>query len=985
MARYMRSDLGRGHSKLGPPIVVTPEATIAWYGPGVRLATPSEVSGRILRRGAHSVLRPPRVVTEAAAPPLVTRLNINLTPQDAWARRRDTPPRTFVPGLRPPVVVFLAVEIYGPEVHLRPSRRPIVKSHLGPPIVVFPFFARKPEINLARIKPPPTISYLSPPEVVGPSIVFPGLRLRLTTPGEIENRIRRAARSILGPPVVVQRPPVGGLRITLARTKVKRPLSDLAGPVVVAAQEPPLGGTLIQYVRRPTPKTIARLSPPAVVRSGATGHLGVILVRSHGGKTRSTFIFPYVVFVEEAFGYVAIQYVRRPRTFTKSKLSAPAVTTVVQEIYYAPQVTLAAQRRRNVNSTLFAPRVVRVAVEIYGPQTSLAPSFRGQTSPVLRGPVLVEVAPAVSYVIRTTLAPSFRGQTNPSLHGPVVVVAAEVAVTYVNRYVLAPSTRGKAKSHLSAPVVIGAGVVFPGLRIKLTFGKHGVPKSKLRPPAVVDPFRLALGPELHLTPSRRPKTKSVLRPPTVVFQIVYSGPSISLAPSRRLVAKSQLLSPAVIGAGIVFPGLRIKLTFGKRGVAKSKLSTPALVTPIVAAFYGPQITLVRIRPRLAHPALSAPAVVSPDVAFDGPGVLLTRSFRGQTYPVLRGPVLVIAAAAEFSFGPETRPVRIRPAATVALLKPPVVVSPILFSGPATELAPSFRGQPTSFLKPPTAVNQPPAYMQVIPPTLTYSRRGRPIYFLAPPTVVFPFFARKIDITLAPQARGKTKLFRRPEIVVPRAIEIYGPKVTIAPAKRGKPTSFLSPPALIGSGIVFPGLRVKLAFGKRGVAKSTLFPPAVVTFEPFRGILTWLAPSSRGQAFQFQIPPIVGEIGSLGPQIHLTRIKPPPVLSLLKPPTVVGAGIAFFGPEVHLVRIKPPRVIHFVIDAVVEQPFVPEQGDVCGYDISESFICFIELPSTKVFGGDQSDTNIESTTASESKISGGDMASGKAFGGDQEAN
>ena len=59
MARYMRTDLGRGHSKLAPPAVVG--AGIAWHGPGVYLRTPSSPN-QYNRRRTHWLLRPPTVL-----------------------------------------------------------------------------------------------------------------------------------------------------------------------------------------------------------------------------------------------------------------------------------------------------------------------------------------------------------------------------------------------------------------------------------------------------------------------------------------------------------------------------------------------------------------------------------------------------------------------------------------------------------------------------------------------------------------------------------------------------------------------------------------------------------------------------------------------------------------------------------------------------------------------------------------------------------
>lgn len=983
MARFMRS---YGKSDLRPPVVVGPG--IAWHGPGVYLTSPTFISDRSRRRDVDTRLAPPAVVTPVQTqvffgpkvtlnvqladsrrlrstrrspdyelkPPLVIntpavvqRLNINLVPQNAWVRRRVAPPH-MATVLRPPTVVTTPV-FTAAETRLAYSRRPKPRSTYVYPIVVFRAEAwGYVATQYVRRPNPSTLSKLSAPVVItAAGVVFPGLRIKLVF------GTRGKTSPVLRGPVIV-----------------------LAAPV-----EAYYGPNVTLVLIRPKP-TVATLQRPAVIAGSiAFRGPGVYLVRSlraRRGKAKSVLSAPRVVFPFLAqTTQITLAQIKPPPTI--ARLSPP---TVVQAfIARDVQTSLNRIKPSPTVSRLAPPTVVYLAVEIYGPQTWLSPSFRGQTASALRRPAVVEIAPE--------------------------------AVTYVNRYVLAPSTRGVAKSYLFSPVVIGAGVVFPGLRIKLAFGKRGVPKSKLQPPAVVDPFRLALGPELHLTPGRRPKTKSVLRAPRVVFQIVYSGPSVWLAPPRRLVAKSQLLPPIVIGAGIVFPGLRIKLAFGKRGVPKSQLSPPVAVTSIVSAFYGPQITLVRIRPRLAHPFLSEPTVVNPGDPFDGPGILLTRSFRGQTSPVLRGPVVVevagvvtyvvrlalapstrgraksklfrpvVVTAAEFFFGTETKPVRIRPASTIALLKPPAVVSPVLFFGPTTELAPSFHGQTASSLKRPTAVNLPPAYTQVLPPALAYSRRGRPIYFLNPPTVVAPVLARKSDVTFAPQRRGQPTYFLRPAMAVRLAVEIYGPETQLARIKPKPTITVLRPPTDVSDAQDIGTLETHLARSKRGKPTSFLSPPAVVATEPFRGIVIWLAPSSRGQAFHFRIPPAVGEVGSAGPEIHLTRITPPPVLSLLKPPAVIGAGIAFYGPEVHFVRIKPRQVMHAVLKAfVVEAPFVPPRGHVCGFDIAGSFVCYIELPGTKASGRDRAGSKVHGTTGRSAKVTGSDNAGGSASGGDRAA-
>src|SRR5688572_20444282 len=101
MARYMRSDLGRGHTLLRPPVVVS-----AAVGP-----TPIAPRNRV-------------------------RLFLISTPQ---VRIRQTEVRSF---LRPPVVLAAARVFTGPQTNLAPligapdPHRRLTSHFLRPPVVV---------------------------------------------------------------------------------------------------------------------------------------------------------------------------------------------------------------------------------------------------------------------------------------------------------------------------------------------------------------------------------------------------------------------------------------------------------------------------------------------------------------------------------------------------------------------------------------------------------------------------------------------------------------------------------------------------------------------------------------------------------------------------------------------------------------------------------------------------------------------------------
>ena len=128
MARYMRTDLGRGHTLLRPPVVVTAAAVPLARPIQVELADrQNQARITVTRRGTHSRLRPPAVVAGGIA---WHGPGVYLT------RLRPTPPTTSLlrPGLvEEPVVAIIS---YGPEVHLTRIRPPEVYPDLGRVLVL---------------------------------------------------------------------------------------------------------------------------------------------------------------------------------------------------------------------------------------------------------------------------------------------------------------------------------------------------------------------------------------------------------------------------------------------------------------------------------------------------------------------------------------------------------------------------------------------------------------------------------------------------------------------------------------------------------------------------------------------------------------------------------------------------------------------------------------------------------------------------------
>jgi hypothetical protein len=255
-------------------------------------------------------------------------------------------------------------------------------------------------------------------------------------------------------------------------------------------------------------------------------------------------------------------------------------------------------------------------------------------------------------------------------------------------------------------------------------------------------------------------------------------------------------------------------------------------------------------------------------------VHLAPSSRGKPKSFfVRTPIAFLAVEI---YGPETTLVRIRPPRTMWLLgpmgPPAVVYAPIrthlaysrrgapksflpqasLYAPqPKAEydikvtLAPQRRGKPKSFLRPPTRVNAATPYFRKLPVTLAPQKRGRPMSFLRPPTVVQYFVARPTLVSLAPSRfpRPKSRLFG---YVV--AARVFAPiSVTLAPSRFPTPKSRLLPPAVVTAAFIQINPTVWLVKITPPPVRSRLSPPAVVGAGVyFRGILTHLAYSVRGK-------------------------------------------------------------------------------------------------------------------------------------------
>src|SRR6187431_3208918 len=118
MARYMRSDLGRGHTNLRPPVVVNPAAPTPLAPPlsVTTIAHRSRASIQRVRRDPVYKLRGPIVVTPAATQiffgPSITYWAAVKSRQLSRGQRRDV--KSI---LRPPAVVGPGIAWHGPGLY----------------------------------------------------------------------------------------------------------------------------------------------------------------------------------------------------------------------------------------------------------------------------------------------------------------------------------------------------------------------------------------------------------------------------------------------------------------------------------------------------------------------------------------------------------------------------------------------------------------------------------------------------------------------------------------------------------------------------------------------------------------------------------------------------------------------------------------------------------------------------------------------------
>lgn len=584
-----------------------------------------------------------------------------------------------------PAVIGAGVRFSGTGTLLTRSRRLSAtqrqgKSTLGQPQGIFNQTAMRPiEGYLAPVRDrrPPTSSHFSGPTVTGvpspPQPVLGGIGVQLV-------QIRPpAVQSKLGPPILatVSTPlePIQGFLAPFTRPPAVH--SRLGRPILAAVVAQVYSGPVVHLARSTRPRTLSELRPPTVVAPVLAPPVEVKLAPQKRGIPRSILRPPTVVAPVLARP-IRVELAPQKRGVPRSILRPPAVVAPVlarplalhlaysvrgkPKYRLSPPVAVAPVLARHeilqlvqirppaVHSVLRPPVVVLGAVELSGPEVTLAPSKRGRAKPFLlpvpeafqpvgqlvvhltysrRGKPIYRLGPmggpAVSYrPIAVTLAPQSRrpGRWHLGPMGAPAVVYAPLAVT------LAPSRRPVAKSTLSPPSPFAPqSVADTTLLVKLTYSSRGRAKSRLT--QVVYGAKVYAPISTTLAPQRRGRPRSRLFG-VVVAAKVFAPIAVTLAPSKRGRPIHRLGPPTVL-AKVVNAPLQVHMARSGRGRPIHFLRPPTKVNAVATLLEG-RVTLTRIRPRRTIHFLRPPTAVTPFVAVVYPPIKvhLAPSKRGRT-------------------------------------------------------------------------------------------------------------------------------------------------------------------------------------------------------------------------------------------------------------------------------------------------------------------------------------------------------------------
>lgn len=924
------------------------------------------------RRGhPRTDLFPPAVV---GAGIVFRSLQIQLT----YSRRGVPKPRLSLPAVIGAGIVFAPVSTW-----LTYSLRGKPRSLLAPPVL--PPLARPLEaeltVQLVRAELTRRLAFprLAPPAVIGAGIVYRSLQVELTYSR------RGAPKSALRAPAVVDAGIIfAPITIWLAPSTRGKPRSLLSAPIIPPLARPVEAELTVQLARVTQERRLAfpRLLPPAVVGAGIVYRpLQIELTYSRRGTPKSRLIPPTVVAAADIFAPIAVSLAASTRGHARSFLRPPARVPVAApiETKLAVQIARTLSKRDLSQTVLFSPVLVFAPVVFPPVKVTLTPSHQigrqRRYRSLLEPPTVIQPATLLFFGPQTHLAYSRRGTPKPRLLPPAVVGAGvvyralQIELTYSRRGVprsrLAPAIipplarpvetevavqlartqleRRLACPRLFLPAVIGAGIVFPGIQIRLAYSLRGKAKSSLKAPAVVGAGIVFAPVFIWLAPSFRGKPRSLLRPAVIppVARPIETEVVVQLARAQleRRLAFPRLLPPAVVGAGIYFRGIQIHLAYALRGKPKSLLKPPAVVgagvvfSPVVvslaASFRGKprsfllpaiipplarpvetkltvQLARAELARRLSFPRLLPPTVVGAGIVFRAVQVELSPSHqigRQRRYRSQLEPPTVVQPLTLVFFGPHTALTYSRRGKPKPRLSVPAVVGAgIVFRGIQAHLTYALRGRAKSKLFAPVFE---PALARPLETKLTIQlarieRRLANSKLIPPAVVGAGIYFRGIQAHLAPspkQARVTHPVLGK--LIVQEQLEALGAtSITLVRGRPGHTRPVLAPPAVVGAGIVYRALQIELTYSVRGKPKAHLFPPAVVgAGRVFAPITVWLAPASQGKPKSHLAPAIIPPVArptktDLTVQLTRARVERRLAFPRLGLPAVVGAGIVF---------------------------------------------------------------------------------------------
>ena len=543
-------------SVLGKPTVLA--ARQIFFGPQVALA-PSRRPKATYGLGQPSIIEPalgPHGGIEVSLAPAGRRRTFSflreaqvVSSADVFKSGRTVvlaasrrPKATY--DLAGPVVLNTGGNLGWLAVQLAPSRRPQTKSLLRVPAVVSVVsqIYYGPVVHLARIKPRRVQADLRPPadtvglEDQGQLVTWltysrrgrPTYKLRPPTDtvgvedqGQVGVHLaysrRGTAKSRLKPPTVVfLAVEIYGPEVHLTRIKHPPVLSFLRKPTDVIDQQD-IGAVDVHltYSRRGVPKS--RLAPPTVVAPVVSYGPVVWLTYSRRGTPKYFLKPPTVVAQPPAYQQVLppwLTYSRRGRPIYF--LNPP--TRVFPFIARPGQVFLAPQARGVPSYFLKPPTVVRLAVEIYGPETWLTRIKPRPTTTFLRAPTDVVDERDIG-ILRAHLAYSRRGRPQYQLTPPAVVARAP----------------------------------FRGIQVDLARIKPRAVIAFRQAAVVRQPF-FARAIQVHLTRIKPRRTLAEIKPPTVVRIPAFGQIAVHLTRIKPSAVLTALKPPSVVGAGIAFYG-----------------------------------------------------------------------------------------------------------------------------------------------------------------------------------------------------------------------------------------------------------------------------------------------------------------------------------------------------------------------------------------------------------------------------------------------